>query len=233
VLPGRLQTYIPSELEAMFQRGEVVWVGSGGKDPRRARVRFLLRGEGGLFLNRDPDADAIDELSQEAVGVWDFLKSEGACFTVDLEDGLNLTTRAVHAALAELVMAGLVTNDTVEAMRQIVRSEVPRDEEQPYSTLEAHLAARLQGAPRRLMPGWIRDARRRVEQRLRSELRWVGRWSLVHRFGVLGKPLPEEERIARQARQLLVRWGVVTRDCLDREEGAWDWDALLTMSPWS
>jgi len=65
-----------------------------------------------------------------------------------------------------------------------------------------------------------------VSERLQAERRWVGRWSLVHRPGVLGKPLPEEERAARQVRQLLARYGVVTRDSLEREEGAWDWEAL-------
>ena len=225
VLPGRLRAYDPSELQAMFQRGEVVWVGSGGKDPRRARVRFLFRGEGGLFLDPEPDASAVADLSEEAAAVWSFLKSEGACFTLDLEEGLDLSARAIHNALVELVMAGLVTNDTVEAMRQVVRSGTPPAEERPYSALEAQLAERLK-RPLRLTRSRYRDARRRVARRVRAEPRWVGRWSLVHRFGVMGKPLPEEERVARQARQLLARWGVVTRDCLEREEGAWNWGAL-------
>jgi ATP-dependent Lhr-like helicase len=45
----------------------------------------------------------------------------------------------------------------------------------------------------------------------------------VHRFGVLGKPLPEEERAARQARQLLARHGIVTYESLADEVGAWEW----------
>jgi ATP-dependent Lhr-like helicase len=53
-----------------------------------------------------------------------------------------------------------------------------------------------------------------------------GRWGLVHRFGVLGKALPREEQAARQARQLLARYGVVTHASLDNEEGAWEWPAI-------
>jgi ATP-dependent Lhr-like helicase len=58
--------------------------------------------------------------------------------------------------------------------------------------------------------------------------RWPGRWSLVHRIGVWGKEASFEERIARQARQLLHCYGIVTRQSLegDAEGGAWDWAAL-------
>jgi ATP-dependent Lhr-like helicase len=55
----------------------------------------------------------------------------------------------------------------------------------------------------------------------------VGRWALIHRLGVLGQPLSPEERAARQARQLLARYGVVTRECLEGEAGAWDWERIL------
>jgi ATP-dependent Lhr-like helicase len=54
----------------------------------------------------------------------------------------------------------------------------------------------------------------------------VGRWSLVHRQSVLGRPLPAGERALRQTRQLLQRWGVVTKACLEREVPIWQWEAL-------
>jgi ATP-dependent Lhr-like helicase len=67
-----------------------------------------------------------------------------------------------------------------------------------------------------------------VRQRLESTppARWSGRWAAVHRFSVLGKPLPADEVANRQARQLLARHGVVTRDSLAHEEGAWDWERI-------
>ena len=55
----------------------------------------------------------------------------------------------------------------------------------------------------------------------------VGRWALVHRFGLLGKDLPVGERIARQARQLLARYGIVTRESLAGESGSWEWPLIL------
>jgi ATP-dependent Lhr-like helicase len=49
----------------------------------------------------------------------------------------------------------------------------------------------------------------------------------VHRIGVWGKETPFEERITRQARQLLQCYGIVTRQSLEGDtEGGWDW-ALL------
>jgi ATP-dependent Lhr-like helicase len=53
-----------------------------------------------------------------------------------------------------------------------------------------------------------------------------GRWALVHRFGVLGKTLSPAERTLQQTRQLLARYGVVTRAVLDNETGSWEWEAI-------
>jgi ATP-dependent Lhr-like helicase len=39
----------------------------------------------------------------------------------------------------------------------------------------------------------------------------------------MGKALSDGERAARQARQLLARWGIVTRESLETEIGAWSW----------
>ena len=58
------------------------------------------------------------------------------------------------------------------------------------------------------------------------EPRWVGRWALVHRFGVLGRTVPLSEQVAQQARQLLARYGIVTHECLANEIGSWDWSQI-------
>jgi ATP-dependent Lhr-like helicase len=119
VLPLRLERYNPSELEVLCQNGELVWVGSGGVDPKRGRVRFLFRGEGHVYL--EPAPDDLSDLGDKARSVYEFLKSEGAIFFADIQAGLDLDDDAAEAALIELVMAGLVTNDSLDAMRQIVQ----------------------------------------------------------------------------------------------------------------
>jgi ATP-dependent helicase Lhr and Lhr-like helicase len=57
-------------------------------------------------------------------------------------------------------------------------------------------------------------------------MHWMGRWSLVHRLGIMGRELPLEERAARQALLLLQRWGIVTRETLDAEDTGWDWSEI-------
>ena len=54
----------------------------------------------------------------------------------------------------------------------------------------------------------------------------AGRWSLVHRAGALGPPASDEARAERLARILLARYGIVSRDVLEREAGAWEWQQL-------
>ncbi len=252
-LPLRLETFDPGELEALCERGEVVWVGSGGKDPRRARVRFLFRGEGSLFLAAPQGAAPIrseppaaqmalglveSDLSPVAAQVLDFLRAEGASFFADLQEGTDLGGEELGEALVELVMAGLVTNDTLPALRQVLAwgGEGEARGRRPLSALEAELAAwRQEQEPpaatrgRRPSRGRLYAARRAVAQRVdrASAPHWAGRWSLVHRIGVWGKELPFEERIARQARQLLQCYGIVTRQSLEGDaEGGWDWGAL-------
>ena len=235
VLPLRLVHYQAAELDALCQGGEVVWVGSGGSDPRWGRVRFLFRGEGNVYLEPAPqDLSAFDDQAQT---VYSFLKSEGAVFFADVCSALELETATVEAALIELVMAGLVTNDSLEAMRQIVLEGKPQPQaRKPFSALEEELARRRQELGLGTRPGLrrperarYRAAKRRVRQRLEqeNESRWVGRWTPVHRFGVLGKAVPLAEQVARQARLLLARYGVVTRECLDNETGAWDWSLVF------
>ena len=251
LLPLRLESFEPAELEALCERGEVVWVGSGGVDPRRARVRFLFRGEGALFLPPEPEDP---DLSPAAAQVLAFLKSEGASFFADLEAGTDLAAAQLDEALVELVLAGMATNDTLAALRQVLSWTAAADApgRKPLSSLEAELAAwrqsqrppqTLAGSPpdRARLHRARRDVARRLERRFPSRVvdgstaspraRWPGRWSLVHRIGVWGRDVPFEERIARQARQLLQCYGIVTRESLEvwelaNGDSGWDWGSL-------
>jgi len=236
VLPARLAHYEPTELDALSEGGGLVWIGSGGTDPRRGRVRFLFRGEGNLYLAPAPDdLSAYDATVQE---VYSFLKSEGAAFFADICAALDLDEPTAEAALIELVLASLVTNDSVEAMRRLVEEGAPQTgERRPFSSLEEELARRRDAlglgslrAGHRPDRARFRSAKQRVRERLaRQELpksRWVGRWAAVHRFGVMGKPVDVSERVNRQARQLLVRYGIVSHECLAEEEGAWEWSLI-------
>ncbi len=237
VLPARLSDYVAGDLGDLCAEGELVWAGSG-RDPRRGRICFFRRGEGRLFL--DPGAPDLiaAETSGPAQAVYSFLKSEGASFLADLQAGLGWQEKALQDALAELAMAGLVTNDTLDALNAILAHGIggPATAKGFGSTLEDDLAALRGEEPRRLLPGRVsreryQAAKRRIGARLKAELEapaWPGRWSLVHRAAVLGPALDDTARGERLARALLARYGVVQREVVEREAGAGDW-ALVSL----
>jgi ATP-dependent Lhr-like helicase len=232
VLPARVPGFDAGELGEKFQSGELMWVAEGSKDPQRARVRFFFRGDGGLFLERKADDAANQALGQDARAIYDYLAEEGAALLADIAEGAGLTLAAGRAALVELVLAGLVTNDSLDALRGVLGYEPPlQARDQPRSALEVQLAS-LRTDPQRVISRQrLRDSRRRAREVVAAGARarrtpWVGRWSLVHRPSLLGKPLTGDELVTRQARQLLARWGVVSRACLDREAPLLRWDQI-------
>jgi ATP-dependent Lhr-like helicase len=243
-----LSDYHPSDLDSLCQSGDVIWVGSG-KDPRRGRVRLLMRGEGRLFLDSAETVEAsLAELSVGAQKVYASLKAEGASFHADIQAATGLRSDVLNDALVELAMAGLATNDTLDALHDIMSAKTddrPADGEHSRpapSALEAELAERMRkSAPatvgRLVRPSRtdMREAQRRVTQRMRTQdsqtaephgSAFAGRWSLVHRAAVLGVPISNEERADRMARILLERYGIVTRECLAGEDGTVEWGNL-------
>ncbi len=233
VLPARLPGYDPAALAARCQSGEVMWVVEGGRDARRARVRFFFRGEGGIFLNHRPADATLAALGESARSTYEYLMGEGAALLADVAEGVGMSPSEAQAALIELTVAGLVTNDSLDALRLILGDEPPPARpERPWSALEAQLAALRPDRPAPRTRHRLREARRRAREAVLLDRRTratpsVGRWSLVHRPSLLGKPQPADERAARQARQLLARWGVVTRACLEREPAEVTWEAVL------
>ncbi len=222
VLTTRVADFTPMQLDALAQSGELIWV-AAGRDARHARARFFFRGEGSLFL----DEPNPSELSEHARTVLDFLQSEGASFTRDIELGTALNQQTIGDALVELALAELITNDSVEALRALARYDRPAVRDNT-NALERELAARMSGKPQ-LTSVRYRAAKRRVHARLDPEtvvVTWSGHWSLVGRVSLMGKPLSDEERAEKLARVLLARYGVVMREVLERETLPLDWTAL-------
>ncbi|MGQ9683676.1 MAG: Lhr family ATP-dependent helicase, partial [Anaerolineae bacterium] len=145
LLPARVAGLRPAELEALCQSGEVVWVGSGAGRSGNLRACLLFRGEGAAYLPTEPAPEGLASLNEGAAKVLGLLRSEGACFTRDLETGTGLRGQTLTQALLELVAAGLVTNDSWRALRELVRFRLGGDVRRPLSSLEAQLAERLPG----------------------------------------------------------------------------------------
>jgi ATP-dependent Lhr-like helicase len=228
VLPARLRDYAAGELGALCESGDLVWV-AAGRDPHRVQVRFIVRGEGALFLPTSVDETPVSETAR---GVYGFLTNEGASFASDIQAGLGLSARAVQVALAELALAGWVTNDTPVALSIVLdaRDELD-DARRPLSTLESDLVERRPRRPvsRVISRERVHAAQRQVARRLHAQAPAgprAGRWFPVHRTSILGPARSEEARAGAQARVLLARYGVLSRETVERENGVLDWSSL-------
>lgn len=220
VLGTRATDYASGDLEAFIASGEFVWVAQG------TRVRLFPRGQGAIFLSRADEGG----LSVNARAVYDVLRLEGASFNADLEAGLRLRGEQLRLALAELTGRGLITNDSWDSLRAVLDTSRRGGAQEP-SPLEAEIRARLQSinrGPRPLTRGRYQDAKRRVVRRMANSTPkpQQGRWGIVRRPGILGPDLSEEERAEKLARLLLARYGIVTHECLEREDRAGDWSLL-------
>lgn len=228
-LRARVRSYDPASLSQFSATGEPVWVGEGSYDPESgaiplARVRFFERGTGAIWLGDEPALI----LSENAEAVRTTIAAEGASFIGDIEAITGLTMLSVREAIRELV-AWVVTNDTVEALREVGRWKpmIPRTGPDPANWLPADYTPSanrriVQCRPSlRSLPKW-----RRPDRPGAATGGWTGRWSLVRRRGTLGPELPEEERAERIARQWLARYGIVSRDWWRRERPPVPWRSI-------
>lgn len=225
-LRSRVDAYDPAWFSQINTTEEIVWAGESPRDkadqtPILSRIRFFERGTGRLWLE-EPDSSRQTE---NAARVLTAIQQEGASFISDLQIATGLGMFAIREALRELAALGLVTNDSAEALRQIVRWK--------------SFAARNESDATRWLPeGFKPSPDRKVVQR-RPNLRrlpkwkrpdapggstgWVGRWSLVWKAGIIGAERTVEERAELIARQWLRRYGIVTRDWWRRERPPVSW----------
>ena len=231
-LKSRVRDYDGTLLTELMTTGQTVWVGETNADAAAnvtlSRLRFFERGTGGVWIS---PSDGIPEarMSSNARLVYDYIASEGASFIVDLQIGLSITSLSLHEALHELVALGLVTNDTAEAMRQITRwKSLPANPAYdparwlPTAFVEGERHTRARPNVRRL-PKWHRPDKPRRDG---ATVGWSGRWSLVHKPGVLGRAFDPEDHAAAIARSWLERYGVVSRDWWRRERPPVSWRTI-------
>ncbi|MGH9419267.1 MAG: Lhr family helicase, partial [Thermoanaerobaculia bacterium] len=233
-LRARIPGYDPAWLSEFFSTGEVVWVGETNSESSSDvvllnRLRFLKRGTGALWLGEEPTGVAEERLSDNARAVRAVIQEEGASFTSDLEAVTELSRLAVKEALRELAAAGLVTNDTPEAMREIIRWKPLGIQSGPDPTRWLPADYRpssnryvVQRKPNlRRIPKW-----RRPDRPGSTPSNWGGRWSMVYRVGTLGRWGGMEERAAQIARYWLDRYAIVSRELWRKERPLIPWRSI-------
>jgi ATP-dependent Lhr-like helicase len=232
-LPSRVENYDAEVLSRLIAAGEMIWIGGAtsskpGEAGNLATIRFLRRGTARAWIST---AEA-PPLSEHAARVLGVLERDGASFFDELLAGSTLTSRNLRDALRELVGAGLVTNDTIESLRLVVRWRPllsPRDRTQPDPTrwLPADFTPSanryvVQRRPNlRRLPRWQRPDHEGAEP-----TNWPGRWSLIRVPRVLGPEVDESAWAEMIARQWLDRYGIVAREMWRRERPAIGWRAI-------
>jgi ATP-dependent Lhr-like helicase len=188
VLSCRMAGYRAADLDALCTAGEVVWLGAGAIGSGDGRVRLYFRDQ--VAALAPPPQEPPEGPLHRAL--LDHLEARGACFWPALvqaaaDAGAPYDDATVLAALWDLVWAGLVTNDSLAPLRALVAGGV--------GTRGGRAA---KGRPR---PGRL--------SRLGPPA-GAGRWSAT---ASLLEPAPEPTAAAHaRARQLLERYGVLTRE---------------------
>ena len=240
-LPVRVQPYEPASLSSLASSGQLVWAADPVRDrssspdvavagaPASAvgRIRFFERGTGRLWLSAPDDGF----LGETALTVLDVLRKLGASFTADLAAATSLGPQRLRDALRELVAAGLVTNDTVDALRDVIRHRPVfpakrANEPDPTRWLPEDFTPSANRYVVQRRPNVRRLARWKRPDKPGAAT-WGGRWSLVHTPGALGMESADEQELAEGvARQWLTRYGVVSRDWWRRERPPVSWRAV-------
>ncbi|HJR67114.1 MAG TPA: DEAD/DEAH box helicase [Gemmatimonadaceae bacterium] len=232
-LPARLERYEPAWLAQLGAAGRFVWSGTPRVDASRRTIalhalRFFERGSGSLWMA--PSSDELP-LSDQASATRAALVQHGASFLADLQAVSGISMLGLRDALRELVAAGEVTNDAIEAMREVTRMRPLPNRTRPgtddpsrwlpidYAPSAGRRVVQRRMSVRRL-PRWRRP------DRTGSVSGWVGRWSLVRTPGTMGEPPSPEDHAAAIARQWLERYGIVARNWWRRERPPVPWRSI-------
>ncbi len=191
ILPARIADYQPAGLDTLVAAGEVAWAGVEPIGERDGRIALFLADKLPLLAQQRPLAEPLTEPEQKLLAV---LESSGASFFDSLHQALGggYPGETIEA-LWSLVWRGLITNDSLHALRSyIARPESVR-------------------TPRRLQTGVFRSRRTTPPTA-------QGRWSLLplrsSRDASQANPLAPSATEASHALalQMLNRYGVLMRE---------------------
>jgi ATP-dependent Lhr-like helicase len=188
VLPARISDYAPSGLDTLIAAGEVSWAGVEPIGERDGRIALFLADKLPLLAQQRPLVEPLTEREEKLLAV---LESTGASFFDPLHQaaGAGYPGETIEA-LWSLVWRGLITNDSLHALRAYTaRPESAR-------------------TPRRLQTGAVFRSRRTTPPVAQ------GRWSLLPlRAAKITEGMPTATEASHAlALQLLNRYGVLMRE---------------------
>lgn len=124
ILPARVPGFAPRMLDELGAMGWLVWVGHGALGKSDGRVALYRRERAGLLLDAPERPEGLDPVHHRLL---EHLGTRGASFFIELQQaaGEGARVREVREALWDLVWHGLVTNDTLGALRGYGQSQKP------------------------------------------------------------------------------------------------------------
>jgi ATP-dependent Lhr-like helicase len=190
ILPARIADFTSAGLDTLIAAGEVAWAGVEPIGERDGRIALFLADKLPLLAQQRPLAEPLTEREEKLLAV---LESTGASFFDSLHEaaGSGYPGETIEA-LWSLVWRGLITNDSLFALRAyIARPESAR-------------------TPRRYQTGAVFRSRRTTPPTAQ------GRWTILpvrsaERAGD-GARRATTERSHALALQLLNRYGVLLRE---------------------
>ncbi len=208
ILPARIADYTPAGLDTLVAAGEVAWAGVEPIGERDGRIALFLADKLPLLAQQRPLPNPnLDPLTEREEKLLAALQSAGASFFDSLHQAVGGGYPGETLdALWSLVWRGLITNDSLHALRAyIARPESAR-------------------TPRRHQTGAAFRSRRTTPPTAQ------GRWSLLplagagrqtrtttgHEHSTISEP-SATERSHALALQLLNRYGVLLREAVTAE----------------
>ncbi len=181
ILTARIEGYSPADLDALLAAGEVVWRGVEPLGERDGRVAIYLTDHLSRLWRPAPNS----EVGERGEAILTYLKTHGASFFGAIHDAVGGGYPAETVdTLWDLVWKGLLTNDTLHALRAFTRPPERRSRK----------------------PARARPFRSRRVAPPAAE----GRWSLL--AGRVPAIPSDTQWSTAMAQQLLTRYGVLTRE---------------------
>ena len=118
ILPARIADYSPSGLDTLIAAGEVAWAGVEPIGERNGRIALFLSDKLPLLAQQRPLTEPLSELEEKLLAV---LESAGASFFDPLHQAIGggYPGETIDA-LWSLVWRGLITNDSLHALRAYI-----------------------------------------------------------------------------------------------------------------
>jgi ATP-dependent Lhr-like helicase len=191
ILPARIARYSPADLDTLIAAGEIVWCGFDSLGERDGRIALYLADRIADLL--PPRIASAEPLTPRQQAILEYLTRSGATFFADLHEatGGGYPGETIDA-LWSLVWSGLVTNDTLHALRAYIAKPETRSSKRQHN-----------------QPTTFRSRRTTPPSA-------QGRWTLVpapDRATSAAQTAWSHDI----AQQLLQRYGIVTRESVAQE----------------